>query len=692
MFLSCKKFILSINLKQQFITVNINSTAIIRYSLFITGFFVVTVLNYQCRTADKVESTSQNYASLDSTTGYVGMQSCRECHQSIYDSYIQTGMGKSFDIASTSKSSGKFDEHQKIYDAIKDFYYQPYWENDSLRIKEFRIEGKDTVHKRIETVSYIVGSGHHTNSHIMNTEGYLTQMPMTFYTQKGHWDLPPGFENGGNSRFNRLIGLECITCHNSYPEFTLGSENKYEFVDNGISCERCHGPGEVHVKDKKAGKIVDVITSVDYSIVNPAKLPIALQMDICQRCHIQGNAVLNEGKSFMDFKPGMKLSDVMNVFMPVYKGREQEHIMASHVERLKLSKCYTVSVDRAEKQTGDLLTPYKNALTCVTCHNPHVSVKQTGIAHFNTSCNGCHTSAKDGLCTEKQEVLSLNKNNCVSCHMPQSGAIDIPHVSVHDHYISIPVKDSTISKIKEFVGINAINNANPPATAKGRAFIAYYEKFNFGKEVLDSAKKYFSDKSTADIRQNFSDLIHIAFLENNYENVIYYVEKHGTALQILSRKSFGNGDAWTSYRIGESYNKSGNFIQAESFYKRAYELADAHPEFANKYATVLSQNNKVKDAMIILQKTIQAYPKYPAALSNYGYLVLVSEGDTAKAMNYYNNALALDPDYEQAILNKVGLLMFTGKTESAKLLLKKFLKRNPDHPIAKELITKLNSI
>lgn len=673
-------------------TVKFNNSAIIRYILFIAGFFVVTVLNYRCRTAETVEQTTQNYASLDSATGYVGMQTCRECHQSIYDSFIQTGMGKSFDKATTSKSSAKFGEHQKIYDAIRDFYYQPYWENDSLKIAEFRLEGKDTIHKRIETVSYIVGSGQHTNSHIMNSDGYLTQMPMTFYTQKGQWDLPPGFENGGNSRFSRLIGLECMTCHNSYPEFTLGSENKYEFVDNGINCERCHGPGEVHVKEKKEGKIVDVISSIDYSIVNPAKLPISLQMDICQRCHIQGNAVLNEGRSFLDFRPGMKLSDVMNVYMPVYKGKEEEHIMASHVERLKLSKCYSVSVERAEKQSDNMLTPYKNALTCVTCHNPHVSVKQTGNVHFNTSCNGCHKVGKDGLCTEKKEILSLNKNNCVGCHMPQSGATDIPHVSVHDHHISIPVKDSTISKIKEFVGINAINNPNPPATSKGRAFIAYYEKFNFGNEVLDSAKKYFPDKTSADIKKNFSDLIHIAFLENNYKRVINYVEQHGAALQNLRKKSLTNSDAWTSYRIGESYNNLGNFHNAESFYKRAYELANAHPEFANKYATALAQNKKVGDAILVLEKTILDYPKFPAALSNYGYLVLIKEGDTSQAMRYYNKALELDPDYEQAILNKIGLLMFTGKTESAKTELKNFLKRNPEHPQARALLNKLNSI
>jgi hypothetical protein len=51
------------------------------------------------------------------------------------------------------------------------------------------LAGKDTVHQRFEKVSYIVGSGQHTNSHIININGYLHQAPITFYTQKGKWDL-----------------------------------------------------------------------------------------------------------------------------------------------------------------------------------------------------------------------------------------------------------------------------------------------------------------------------------------------------------------------------------------------------------------------------------------------------------------------------------------------------------------------
>ena len=49
------------------------------------------------------------------------------------------------------------------------------------------------------------------------------------------------------------MGLECIACHNAYPDFVLGSENKYTAIPTGIDCERCHGPGELHVEKIKMG-------------------------------------------------------------------------------------------------------------------------------------------------------------------------------------------------------------------------------------------------------------------------------------------------------------------------------------------------------------------------------------------------------------------------------------------------------
>jgi hypothetical protein len=150
------------------------------------------------------------------SVGYVGIQTCRGCHADIYESYIQTGMGKSFDLATREKSALP-KTVAIITDSTTGLNYQMFFRGDSLVLKEYRLNGRDTTHLLFSKTDYIVGSGQHTNSHLVDVNGYVHQMPFTYYTQSGIPDLPPGFEGGHNTRFSRLIGLECMSCHNSMP-------------------------------------------------------------------------------------------------------------------------------------------------------------------------------------------------------------------------------------------------------------------------------------------------------------------------------------------------------------------------------------------------------------------------------------------------------------------------------------------
>src|SRR3990167_5810575 len=122
---------------------------------FILFSIVILAIVYCCDTSPK-ETITENtnpeslYLNHSDSAKYVGMADCKLCHQDIYNSYLETGMGKSFDHASKEKSSAKFSKHTVIYDKFQDFYYHPFWDGDSLKILEFRLKGKDTIHKRIE--------------------------------------------------------------------------------------------------------------------------------------------------------------------------------------------------------------------------------------------------------------------------------------------------------------------------------------------------------------------------------------------------------------------------------------------------------------------------------------------------------------------------------------------------------------
>src|SRR5690606_401466 len=98
-------------------------------------------------------------------------------------------------------------------------------------------------------------------------------------------------------------------------------------------------------------------------------------------------------------RPGMMLSEVMNVFMPQYEGARDKMIMASHVERMKKSDCYVSS----------------GQMSCITCHDPHVSVKFTPNSRYINACMKCHSKQDKVQCTEDITVRAKSDNNCIKC-------------------------------------------------------------------------------------------------------------------------------------------------------------------------------------------------------------------------------------------------------------------------------------
>jgi hypothetical protein len=561
----------------------------------------------------------------------------------IYQDFMQTGMGQSIAKASRHKSAAHFTASDLLVDSFSNYHYHPHWKGDSLFLSE---SFQDDVH-RTEQVDYIIGSGHHTNSHLWEENGYLHQMPFTFYTQEGKLDLPPGYEGGHNSRFSRKIGLECLSCHNAYPHLVEGSENKYEKIPEGIDCERCHGPGEEHVRRKMAGELIDTATQIDYSIVNPAKLPLEQQFQICMRCHLQGNTVLAEGKSFYDFKPGMQLSEVLTVFVPEYEN-DDSFIMASHVDRLKQSDCF----QQAE-------------LSCLSCHDPHHSVRKTEKSHFNNKCASCHDH-----CTEEQE----ERNDCISCHMPKSSSSDIPHVSITDHKIGVHQVDSLKDK-GVFKGLRPVNNPSPDRLTRAKAYLYQYEKFDQQDFFLDSAQSFLNKLPK---ERAFSSQIHLYFLKEDYRSLITYLRTVDKPFQHLNKSSYDNVDAWTAYRIGQALQAGGEQEEALSYYLHAVKLAPFVLGFRKKLASLYMQQQELEKALAEYQWLIDEFPKDEEVWCNKGFAHL-QLGDLRTAESCYDTALQLNPLHIQSLMNKAALANIKGEKSEVIVYLEKVLRLNPNH-------------
>lgn len=661
-----------------------------KHWLVIVACAMILLLNF-CTDTDKSASTENQNTSVwlnhHDSVQYVGINTCKQCHIDIYNTFIETGMGKSFDHATKQKSAGDFSKNHTIYDRELNLYYSPFWKNDSLYVKEFRLEAKDTIHQRIEKMSYIVGSGQHTNSHMWMSNGNIYQAPFTFYTQEKIWDLPPGYENGASSRFQRLIGLECMSCHNAYPNFVKGSENKFTSVPSGIDCERCHGPGSLHVAEKQKGNIVDTSKYIDYTIVNPGKLSVDLQFDLCQRCHLQGNTVLKEGKSWYDFKPGQKLSETMLVFLPKYQGGEQDFIMASHADRLKQSKCF---LESAKKADNNALRPYKNAMTCVTCHNPHVSVKAQGSEPFIKKCQSCHDgSATDkAVCSESPAKQAIEKNNCITCHMPLSGSIDIPHVTIHDHNIRKSPKMQT-SDQKTFLGLFCINSNEVSPTERAKAYLNQFEKFDTQKKnLLDSALVYWNANTNKESKQAIETMVQLLHLKRDYQQ-LNEKSKQWTDDKLLNKwfikTSLTNQDAWSCYRIGEALLQLNETERALKYFEKSSALAPYYPDFANKKGTCYLLLNRLGEAEKLFRRLSQENPEFAPAWNNLAFALML-QNKLNEAKSFLLKAIALDPNYEQAMLNLASIYLNNNEQLAAQKIAKQILKFNPQSEKAKSIL------
>jgi hypothetical protein len=163
-----------------------------------------------------------------------------------------------------------------------------------------------------------------------------------------------------------------------------------------VGCERCHGPGSLHVEGK--GKMV-----------NPAKLAAERRDGVCAQCHLSGQSrVARAGRQITDYRAGDALSDFVAYFVPTAAGEFQVN---SHVEKLAQSAC--------KREAGD-------SLWCGTCHDPHrVPSASERAAWFRAKCLGCH-----------EQTECARGFDCAGCHMPKNSAADAGgHGVFTDHSI-----------------------------------------------------------------------------------------------------------------------------------------------------------------------------------------------------------------------------------------------------------------
>jgi Flp pilus assembly protein TadD len=347
-------------------------------------------------------------------TAASGSAACAGCHSKIYTSYMQTPMARSSGRMGTSGFQEKFDQAE-FFHAPSGVRYRVHRDRNNT-LFDFEFNNGEAPVRGSQRLEYFVGSGMVGRSYLISVDNFLYQSPVAYYSGPARWQLSPGYQDRDHLYLTRPAGVTCLQCHASRLQPAPGTQNGFAdapFLEGGIGCESCHGPGEEHIRT-----IGSDVNAGGSQIVNPRKLSPQRRESICAQCHLTGVVRIGEaGRDRSSFVPGSLLSDSLSVF--VWRGAAAEMTVTSHFEKLAQSRCKIKAGDR---------------LWCGSCHDPHsVLAESEKTRHFVSKCLECHSSADS--CREPAAQRTQKGNNCLVCHMPKNPVTDVAHAVYTDHSI-----------------------------------------------------------------------------------------------------------------------------------------------------------------------------------------------------------------------------------------------------------------
>ncbi len=356
---------------------------------------------------------------------YVGSRVCAECHADQFESYLQTAHSRSLSLVDPASEppDGAF-EHAKSGRS-----YRVYREQGQMRHREWvAVPGGDEIAADYP-LKYLVGSGRHSRTYLVEDDGFLVESPITWYASRKAWDLSPGYDVPEPPGFERPADMGCLACHVGRASAIDRSYHRIAFDELAIGCERCHGGGAEHVAFRRNEPSDSDAPSVPVTpgagsqgvdpIVHPGKLSRELTEAICSQCHLRGDAtVFFPGQGAMDHAPGRPLT-ANRLDYRVDEGPNPMKVVG-HTEQMWLSRCYIES----------------GTLTCTTCHQLHADKgAQAEPGFVRNRCLECHGEGGCRLPADNPGRTDI-QDNCLVCHMPQTET-DIPHIAFTHHRIGI---------------------------------------------------------------------------------------------------------------------------------------------------------------------------------------------------------------------------------------------------------------
>lgn len=595
---------------------------------------------------------------------YAPAQTCAACHRGIWETYRQTGMGRSFSGPAIDNTLPNW--QAPYYHAPSDSYFTMIRRGGRFFQRRHQLDpdGRET-NVMEKPVDFVMGSGNHARTFLSRTpRNTLVELPLGWYADKGgHWAMNPGYDRADHEGFRREISYDCMFCHNGYPKIPEGHRQRLAepvYLDPlpmGIDCQRCHGPGRRHNELAGSGKASR--QAIREAIVNPARLDAKRREEVCTQCHLETtsfplpNSLPRYERGPFDFQPGATplSNDWLFFDHAPGSGREDKFEIVNAVYRIRKSRCYLES---------------KGALECTTCHNPHDAPRgERAVKHYDAACLKCHSEGMARAVAAGKHTRAAG--GCADCHMPKRRTEDVVHSLATDHLIQRhkPAGDLKADRAERHeTGERAYSGEVvlyypadlPPSPTR--------ELYTALAQVIDRSNL---EKGVARLA---GALARFPFARPEF----YYQLGEGL------RNSGKDAEAVTAYReairrdprmvaaqqgLGVALRRIGRADEAVETLRRATREAPNNPSVWHELGLAYQAQGKLAEAVSAIKQAIALHADLPEPHSNLG-IVLLASTDVKNAENEFREAIRIQPDYADAHGNLANLLAGKGDVKSAR--------------------------
>ena len=353
---------------------NIPKIPLIIGAVFVLALAVVVITTIVL----KIESTHEEPKLKGKFTNrdhaiFVGSNTCKRCHERTYLEW-------------------KTSLHSRMMRDVK--------EEPLANIGDF--ESKSDVRTFTKKdVAYTLGS--QWKQQYLKKEGKdLIVLPAQYNVFTGEWRSIPDDDAAKKDWF-----ISCAGCH-----ATGVDPEKKHFVEMGIACEACHGPGSNHVEAVPGYEIP--------TILQASRLTPALAAQICGSCHTGGHDKSGKYAYPVDYQT-LKGAANIRLYFDEFNPKDDPSYFWPSGGSKRSNQQY---LDWKQSEHA------KVGVTCITCHdvhrsksslqgfgevsNPLVLIRSKTRLFEDKLCESCHTSP-----AYRSAHRIHTFGSCVRCHMPK---------------------------------------------------------------------------------------------------------------------------------------------------------------------------------------------------------------------------------------------------------------------------------